>query len=211
VIVVVGNPASRPGSPDRPGGLAGRIAVAAAGRGAGVQLVGRVGDDPAGDTLVLGLATAGVGHVALLRDPARATPAEPEPPADLDADAADADADPPDRVAEASPPRPALDAADVELGLRYITSFDVLVVADADDRAVVDVAAEAAQYVGAHLVVVAHAGGGDWPAGATIVEHGRDEPADALADVVGVYAAGLDAGTTPDAAMAAARTVVADA
>ena len=40
-----------------------------------VQLVGRVGEDPAGEATLLALARDGIGHVATLRDPARPTPA----------------------------------------------------------------------------------------------------------------------------------------
>ena len=39
-----------------------------------MELIGRAGDDPAGDAMLLALARASVGHVALLRDPARPTP-----------------------------------------------------------------------------------------------------------------------------------------
>ena len=73
MIVVVGVPAW---DGSMKGGAAGRaceIALAAAAAGSGVELVGRTGDDDAGDALVLALAAGGVGHVALLRDPARPT------------------------------------------------------------------------------------------------------------------------------------------
>ena len=45
--------------------------MAAAAPRAAVEIVGRVGDDPDGDALMIALARAGVGHVAVLRDPAR--------------------------------------------------------------------------------------------------------------------------------------------
>ena len=70
MIVVVGTPAWRPTEPAAPAGLACGIALAAAAHGAAVELVGRTGDDPAGDALLIALAHAGVGHVARLRDPA---------------------------------------------------------------------------------------------------------------------------------------------
>lgn len=66
MIVVVGTPAWDPVDPAHPAGLACMIAMAAAADHA-VELVGRTGDDAAGDELVLALSRAGVGHVALLR------------------------------------------------------------------------------------------------------------------------------------------------
>src|SRR4029453_11268758 len=75
VIVVVGGPLlGRSQDGPQPAGLSGSIAAAAATAGSTVELVGRVGEDADGEALVLALARAGVGHVALLRDPARATP-----------------------------------------------------------------------------------------------------------------------------------------
>jgi hypothetical protein len=52
VIVVIGLPSLRPGL-DGPSaeGLPSRIARAAAAAGAAVELIGKVGDDPAGDAL----------------------------------------------------------------------------------------------------------------------------------------------------------------
>ena len=59
-------------------GSAARIALTAADRGAAVQLIGKVGDDPDGEALILALAQGHVGHVALLRDPAHRTPVDIE-------------------------------------------------------------------------------------------------------------------------------------
>jgi hypothetical protein len=56
------------------GGLAVDVAAEAARRGGTVELVGKVGDDGAGDAVVLALGRLGIGHAALLRDPARPTP-----------------------------------------------------------------------------------------------------------------------------------------
>jgi hypothetical protein len=39
-----------------------------------VELIAKLGDDAAGDELLFALTRAGVGHAAMLRDPARATP-----------------------------------------------------------------------------------------------------------------------------------------
>lgn len=45
--------------------------MAAGGAGASVQVIGVVPDDPDGDRRLLELATAGIGHAAVLRGPAR--------------------------------------------------------------------------------------------------------------------------------------------
>ncbi len=72
MLAVVGSPSFVPGpTPDaagEAGGLAAGVARAAAAAGVEVQLVGKVGGDPAGDAVLLSLARGGVGHLALLRD-----------------------------------------------------------------------------------------------------------------------------------------------
>jgi hypothetical protein len=68
MIVVMGQPGDRD---------AGAIARAAAGAGAQVQFVSRIADDRAGDRTIQELASAGVGHVATLRQPPPATPLDP--------------------------------------------------------------------------------------------------------------------------------------
>ena len=208
MIVVVGTPAWRPAEPAGPAGLACGIALAAASHGAAVELVGRTGDDPAGDALLIALAHAGVGHVALLRDPARPTPlVEPEPEADeqdLLADDAD-DADVADAVASfVAGPR--LEALDVDLGLRYLTEFAVIVVTDDALEAALAVATDAAAFAGAHLVVLVREGSDppDISADATVLAAPRSDPDGAFAASVGAYAAGLDAGRAPDEAFRAA-------
>src|SRR3954454_19508280 len=90
MVVVVGVPVWRAGEARGPDGMAARIAIAAATAGASVELVGRVGDDPTGDALVVGLAQAGVGHVAVLRDSGRETPVVVPPDAAGDMAADDA-------------------------------------------------------------------------------------------------------------------------
>jgi hypothetical protein len=184
VIIVLGRPSIADG-PDGsvPAGLAAAVALAAAAAGSRVELVGSLGDDPAGDAVAIGLARAGVGHAALLRIPAAATPR-----AGTD--------DAPSR----------LDAADVELGLRYMGDFRVLVVAESMPADVIAVAADAAAYAGAAIVVLV-ARGQDPPAGfgpaATILEAPEDaEPPFALA--VARYAAALEAGRDPELALRAA-------
>jgi len=208
VIVVVGTPAWRPVEPAGPAGLACGIAIAAASHGASVELVGRTGDDPAGDALLIALAHAGVGHVALLRDPARPTPLmEPAPEADepdVLADEAE-DGDVADAVASTAT-GPRLEAADVDLGLRYLTAFAVIVVTDDALDAALAVATDAAAFAGAHLVVLVREGSDspDIPADATVLAAPRADPDGAFAASVGSYAAGLDAGRPPDEAFRAA-------
>ena len=92
-----------------PDGRACEIALAVAGSGARAEVVGRVGDDPAGDRLLIALALAGVGHAAVLRDPARPTPVLAEDP-EPEPDPADAFAEPPEPP---EPPEPADAFADV--------------------------------------------------------------------------------------------------
>ena len=95
-------PATRPGESGAlvAAGLAADVALAAAAAGAPVQIVGRVGEDAAGEAALLDLARRGVGHVAVLRDAARATPVDQPAPGPDDADDVD-DAD-----AAPSAPRP---------------------------------------------------------------------------------------------------------
>ncbi len=159
------------------------MALAVAAAGGRVELVGSLGDDAAGDAVTIGLARAGVGHAALLRIPASATPR-----AGTD--------DAPSR----------LDAADVELGLRYMSDFRVLIVAETMPPDVIAVAADAAAYAGAAIVILV-ARGDDPPVGfgpaATILEAPEDaEPPFALA--VARYAAALEAGSDPQLALRAA-------
>lgn len=205
MIVIVGLPAWNPGPPPMPAGRACGIALAAAGAGASVELMGRIGDDPAGDTLLIALGRAGVGHVALLRDAARPT---------LIHRLAETEGEELFEAALRNGHRPALDVdeggprlepADVELGLRYLSAFDVLVV---DDDAPIDVlpaCLEAAAFAGARLVVLVRSPGGapdGLPEDATVLV-APEEEGEAFPRLVGRYAAALDAGSGPEAAFAA--------
>lgn len=162
---------------DRP---AGRIALAAAISGGRVELVGSVGDDADGDAVIVELGRAGVGHAAVLRDPAGSTP----------------------RVTDGGPTDerlPRLDAADVDLGLRYLAECQVLVAAEALPADVLGIVTAAAAYHGAALVVLAAPGQppeGDLPEAATVLEV-PDDDGRAFAELVGRYAAFLDSGRLP--------------
>lgn len=177
MIIVVGRPGLD--EEDRLWRPAGRVAAAAARAGAPVELVGSVGDDAHGERVALALGQAGVGHAALLRDPAGATP----------------------RVGGTGGPLPRLDVDDVELGLNYLTECRVLVLAELSDEDVLGVAQGAAAYHGAHLVVLVEPGQrapADIVPETTILEMPIDDDG-AFADLVGQYAARL-AGGEPAAA-----------
>jgi hypothetical protein len=196
VIVVIGSPIGWLRDDEIvPTGTPARVAMAAAAAGRGVQLLGRTGDDPVADGLLLALARAGVGHVALLRDPARRTPLAPQPATD--------DADPALVVEEASgtspegPPVPTLDAGDVDLGLRYLTNYAVLVVAEPAGPDVVRVVADAASWTDAQLIVVVEQDA-EPPVGlppeVIVFEAPAEDPEGDFAAFVGRFAAALDDG-----------------
>jgi sugar/nucleoside kinase (ribokinase family) len=205
VIVVVGNPVLVAAEPrPRAGGLAVGIAAAAATTSGDVQLVGKTGDDPAGEAVLLDLAGRGVGHVAMLRDPSRPTPVWPDP----DADAAAFDEPGDDEPSAGSPDAPVLEAADLELALRYLPDYRVLVIADALPPAAIDVAVAAAGWSGAALIVVIAAGTTppELTGEATVLEAPTTDPDDEFAAIVGAYAAALDRGEEPAEAFATAST-----
>ena len=170
--------------------------------GAAVELAGSLGDDAEGDQVVVALGRAGVGHAALLRDPAARTPPR----------------------GSASPGRalPRLEAADVELGLGYLSDCRVLVLADDLEATARSQALAAAEYHGADVVMVTPPGmvdPGTLGERVTLLERAPlDEPTDgeddggpsATADeaafvaFVAEYAARLDRGERPQAAFSAA-------
>ena len=211
MIVVIGSPIGRiADGASAAGGPASRVALAAAAGGRDVQLVGRTGDDPTAEAVVLDLARGGVGHVALLRDGARATTLEPLPPTDREADELEPDGldngSGDEEVASPTAAGPALDAADVDLGLRYLTDFAVVVLAEPAGPDVVRVATDAARWADARLVLVLEAGGAvpdDAPGDAVVFEAPASDPDGTFATLVGDFAAALDDGTEPEAAFRA--------
>jgi sugar/nucleoside kinase (ribokinase family) len=204
VIVVIGSPIVQldPASGAiAVRGLAGRIALAAAAADRRVQLVGKVGDDDPGDALLLALAAGGVSHAAILRDAAHATPAVAETVLAADDDPFPTD-DPPELPAGLP-----LDAEDVQLALRYLTDFQVVVLAGSLDEATMATAIDAAGFAAAHVIRVDGTAADDGAASSDITVTQLAPPADdepAFAELVGRYAAGLDAGRTPGDAFAAA-------
>ncbi len=155
-------------------GLGALVAVATAGTGAAVQLVGSVGDDREGDEVIIRLGRAGVGHAALLRDPAGRTPV----------------------TGLEREPVPRFDAQDVELGLRYLSEVRVLVLAEPLDGEAQAVALEGARYHGAEVVALVTSGSVPDPdlADAGTVLEAPPEDLEAFVQVVARYAAGMEAG-----------------
>jgi hypothetical protein len=227
MIVVVGLPAyaESAGGEGIAGGLAVEVAAAAHALGSVVELVGKIGDDGAGDAVVLALGRLGVGHAALLRDPSRSTPvlspvaiatsSESESAAPTaDAPAAEVLAD--DRGEDGSrvevellpadpAARPGLEAGDISLALRYLAETRVVVLAEPLPELAVAAAVEGATYAGARLVVLLPPGATppSLPPEATLLETpGTDDGS--FGRVVGAFASGLDAGTEPAAAFAEA-------
>ena len=186
------------------GGTASRVALAAAGLGRTVQLVGKTGDDPTADGVVLDLARGGVGHVALLRDPGRATALETAIPDAIDEESGDADPDPDHHLSRAPAlPGLVLEAADVELGLRYLTDFAVVVLAEPADPDTIGVVADAARWSGARMVLVVRIGQpvpDGLPGDVVVFESPPSDPDGAFAGLVGAFVAALDEGTEPGAA-----------
>ncbi|MEA2538283.1 MAG: hypothetical protein QOF11_2517 [Chloroflexota bacterium] len=209
VIVVIGSARLRPAAAERPpqaAGLAAGIALAARDAGREVQLVGRVGEDPSGEAILLALAGAGIGHVATRRDAVHSTalvPSDEEADADLLADPGDS----PDTTwSSLGPPGSAtLDGGDLDLALRYLDGFSVVVVAEALESSSLEIVAAAAAYAGATLVVLAPEGTpGPAPAEAIVIEAPGSDPDGVFARTVGRFAAALDAGVEPGGALEAA-------
>jgi len=196
VIVVIGSPAGRLQDAEVvAAGTAARVALAAASAGRKVQVVGRTGDDAAADGLLLTLTRGGVGHVALLRDPVARTLIEPDLAVEDTAPSSSDEAEMPPQPSE----RGTLDAADVELGLRYLTEFAVLVLAEPTSADVVRVVADAAGWNGAQLLMVVDAGADvdGFPPDAIVFEAPADDRDGAFASLVGTFAAALDDGGIP--------------
>lgn len=193
-------------------GLAASIAGAAAGAGSRVEFVGRVGDDPAGDALVLALARAGIGHVAVIRDAAHRTTVlagteDLDGATDVDAtddESIDADAE---GTADSATPTPTpveLEGADAELALRYLPDIRAIVAVHAPAD-VVAKAVAAAAWASAPLVLVVPPGSdqpdpeAELPDTATTVALADDEGSLGGA-ALGRFAAALDQGTDAHAA-----------
>jgi sugar/nucleoside kinase (ribokinase family) len=198
VIGVVGTPRLGERGPDEDvAGLAAAIAVAAAAAGSRVELIGKVGDDPSGDAVLLGLTQHHVGHVATLRDPARATPviATVEEPVDVDG----TEASPSDQATPVESTRegPVLEAADVGLALRYLPELAVIVAVHTTPDVIEEAVAASGWAQTALIVVVSPdaAAPEGLPETATVVAVADDDELEAGAGAaIGRYAAALDQG-----------------
>jgi hypothetical protein len=205
VIVVVGSPALRlpeaPGEKPQAAGIAAQIAASAVGAGGTVQFVGKVGEDDAGDALVLAFARAGLGHAALQRDAAMRTPVispEADEPLDPTAEPSGVSGGPA-RILEGTAP---LEGADIDLALRYLTDFRVIVLAQPVDPAATRVLADAVEYSGVHLILALPPGtaGASSTDSMTVLEAPDFDSDGAFPKLVGSYAAALDRGISPEKA-----------
>ncbi len=222
MIVIIGSAAIVPGAGGGRSGAAGLAIDVARGATDGdsmVQLVAKVGDDPAGDALLLALADAGIGHVAVLRDPSRATsvasPVSTEIEAFVPDDEDEAGTQADERAARGPAgrdpevgPAPAIDAGDLDLALRYLPDHRVVVVAEALAPDALLVAVADCAYVGAELVMIIEAGARppELPAEATAFEAPDADPDGIFGRTIGRFAAALDHGVLGPAALAQATT-----
>ncbi len=219
MIVVVGSPIALSGAGGIvAGGFGAHIARAAAASGAAVQVVGRVGEDAAGEQVLLALAASGIGHVAVLREPGRPTPSAPSPEAGAAAadepvlaealfdgdDPVDGRATSPDG---ALPAGLSVDAAALELALRYVPDYRVLVVAADLDPAALEAAVAAAGWSAADLVVLLPDGASaaGLPDATTVLLRPASDPEGSFAAMVAAYAVALDGGEEPAGAFATAQ------
>ena len=102
MIVVIGTVSARAeGATYGLGSYAATVALALAAAGEPVEMVSKIGVDAAGEAVITKLAAARIGHVALIRDGALATTVDGASSLEMD-------------------------AADLELALRYLTSFDAV-------------------------------------------------------------------------------------
>lgn len=190
VIAILGRPRdSATADGHRAGGLAVLIAAAVARGGAPVELVGAVGDDPAGDAVATELGRLGIGHAALSRVPGEATPRD---------------------GSDDVPPR--FEAADIELGLGYLPDISVIVTAEPLEDMAWQAILDAATFHGAAVVAIVPPGSAAPPGGAAVgtvlASPSAAGAKPAFAELVGRYAAGLAAGLEAGVAFAAARSAV---
>jgi hypothetical protein len=148
LVVVIGSPVLRIDGVTKAAGPGVSVAAAVARAGGTAELVGRIGDDAAGDALVLDLDRRGIGHAALLRVAGAATPLwGPRDPLS-------------DEVPPAGLP---LEPADLDLALRYLPDPAVVVVVDPLPPAALDVVVDGVAFAGARLLVLASSAGASLP------------------------------------------------
>ena len=212
MIVVIGSPRGRQTAKGiAAAGVAVTVGRVAAAAGAEVQLVGKVGEGPVGDAVLLSLAQDRVGHAAVLRDATTPTPlvsGREDHEAVLEPIDGDVDgAEPSTAPSPSADVLPALDSGDLQLALRYLPDYRVVVVADALDETALSTVVAAGRWAGAHLIVVVAAGSSasGLPDDATVLEAPAVDADGAFATVIGAYAAALDRGANPAEAFASAK------
>ncbi len=198
-----------------PAGRSVGVAQAVHQAGGEVQLVGKVGEDLAGDAIVLELGRRGIGHAALARAGSGLTPKGTIAPTDVDAEpdprAPGADDGATDEEPAGQPALPEglpLDAADLKVALGYLPDIGAIVVATplADDAA--KVVAEAAAYHDAPLVSVVEPSGRTPPAFANAIVLEASASEQSFDRLVGAFAVRLASGANASDAL---REVAAEA
>jgi hypothetical protein len=197
VIVVIGALRLRGSDDDSDAaGLVSSVATAAAAGDARVEVIARLGDDPAGDAVLLSLARHKVGHVAVLRDLGHRTPVVPDDAIELPDPVSSEETGP----LATTPTRdgPQLEAADANLALRYLPQIGVIVAVHLPDDILAEAVA-AATWAETDLVVIVPTGSavpsGLPPTAVTLEIDDQDESAAGAA--VGRYVAALDRGDPP--------------
>ena len=219
MIAVVGSPVGRRSSAGlRAAGLPVAIARAVVAAGGAAQLVGKLGEGTDADAIALSLAADRIGHVALLRTPGPAAILAGEASSAAEADGGldrlaglDGSDEPAGAARSDGPPTSSMDAGDLELALRYLPDYGVVVLAEPLDPVARSAAVEAARWSGATVIVVAAAGDESAsmaPEFATVLEAPSEDEEGAFASLVGRYAAALDAGTPAAEAFASASAAV---
>lgn len=145
--------------------------------------------------------------MALLRDATRHTPRLVGSAEDSLAPDADDEVGGTPRIEPAdAAQRPGLDVGDVELGLRYLTEFRVIVACDPLDAATARVVADAANWSTTTLMAIVPAGGPEpvsLPDDSIVLQAPASDPDGVFDRLVGELAAAIDSGADPQAAFRA--------
>lgn len=122
-----------------------------------VEVVARIGDDEAGDQLLLALARDGVGHVAVLRDAGRATALAVLEDASPGSERPVVEELLEDEAASQLPVArdgPRLQPNDVALAIEYLDGVQLVVVDVGDDASTVRASVTGAEFHGAHVLAL---------------------------------------------------------
>jgi len=188
-----------------PTGRAAEVAIDAARRGRAVEVIARIGDDHDGDRLLVELSRLGVGHAAVLRDPAHPTPLHDSDDPLVAADQVSGEdlshARSGDRRARATT-RSRIQAADIALALEYLGGIRVVVVDafDPDAEASLNAVLAGAAYHAAEVIVMTAVERA--VPGATVLVAALDGDGSTLATVAAAIAAAVDDGRDPSEILA---------